>query len=351
MTRREMLLAVGACVQLAPGAVPQKRPFPRMQAVPLPDDQISLERDDKEIARYHFGALLNRPFVFPIIGPSGRTLTRMGHPGDPYSHSHHNSVWISYAKVNGVDFWADRGRNHGRIVHQKTIDLIDSDIRAGIISESRWISDSGVALLSESRETWAYPLMDGEWMLVIDLKLEAMADEVSFDRAGFGPIGVRVAKPLSVHFGGGVIRNSENAEGEPAVFRKPARWVDYSGWIAPEIQEGLTLFDHPLNLSHPSPFHVREDGWMGAMLSTERAVTVARGRPLYLRYGLFVHSGMPETMYLNTRWQEFANLDLHPPSGPPANERDCLHGGHRGFNTPRTFASTKECLDFVRRLK
>ena len=127
------------------------------------------------------------------------------------------------------------------------------------------------------------------------------------------------------------MRNSEGAEGEPAIFHQPARWVDYSGYIAPGVIEGLTLFDHPLNPYHPSPFHVREDGWMGAMLSTDRATTVAPGRSLHLRYGVYVHAGMPEGAQIEGRWKEFAGLNLHPPYGPPKNGRDCLNGSHRLF--------------------
>jgi hypothetical protein len=249
--------------------------------------------------------------------------------------------------VNGTDFWSDRGPNCGRIVQQQIVDLIDGDDRAGVIAKGAWFAHAAETLMRETPETWVYPLAGAQWMLVIDLLLDPASGDVTFDQAGFGPIGVRVAKSLSVHFGGGVIRNSEGAEGAPAIFRRTARWVDYSGYIAPDVLEGLTLFDHPANTSHPSPFHVREDGWMGAMLSTERAVSVVRGRPLHLRYGVYVHSGIPEPMSLNARWQEFASLDLHPLFGPPKSERDCLHGGHRRFNTPRSFASTKECLDFV----
>jgi hypothetical protein len=49
-----------------------------MQAVPQPYKQVSFQRGGGEIARFHFGAALKRPFVFPLVGPSGRSLTRLG---------------------------------------------------------------------------------------------------------------------------------------------------------------------------------------------------------------------------------------------------------------------------------
>src|SRR6185436_6103181 len=87
-------LSVGGAASLR--AVPEPKPVPRMQAIPLPRHEVSFQRDGVEIARYHFDPSLRRPFVFPIIGPAGRSLTRMGHPRDPESHSHHKSVWISH---------------------------------------------------------------------------------------------------------------------------------------------------------------------------------------------------------------------------------------------------------------
>ncbi|MBS0278961.1 MAG: PmoA family protein [Proteobacteria bacterium] len=321
--------------------------IPRMQAVPEPYDQVSFQRDSQEIARFHYGKSLRRPFVYPIASPSGRTLTRMGHPGDPYGHSHHNSVWISYSDVNGVDFWSDRGKNCGTIAVDRVVDLFDEEDRAGVLSEGVWKAADGRSILSEKRETWAYPLEGKEWLLVLDLTLDAVNSKAVFAQSGFGPIGVRVSKWISEHFGNGRLRNSEGGQGEPAIFRKPARWTDCSGTVMAQAEEGIALFDHPMNPSHPSPFHVRADGWMGAMLSTKQAVEITPGHPLHLRYGVYSHAGIPDISSIDRMWTRFARLDLHPPFGPPTAERDCLHGGHRRFNRPRAFRSAKDCIDFV----
>jgi len=49
----------------------------------------------------------------------------MGHPHDPESHSHHNSVWISHYDVDGVYFWGDRGK--GKIRHKRIVEFADAD--------------------------------------------------------------------------------------------------------------------------------------------------------------------------------------------------------------------------------
>src|ERR1041384_1814704 len=98
-----------------------------------------------------------------------------------------------------------------------------------------------------------------------------------------------MAKTVGVRDGGGTIRNSEGGVDEAGCFRKPARWVDYSGPMAPEISEGSTLFDHPQNPHPPPAFHVRDDGWMGAALTFAGEIVIPPGQPLRLKYALYVH--------------------------------------------------------------
>jgi hypothetical protein len=286
-----------------------------MQATPQPYDQIAFQRDGDEIARYHFASALKRPFIYPLIGPSGRSLTRMGHPHDPVGHSHHNSVWISHNDVNGVSFWADAGKNLGRIVHQKIERLTDGDTEASVTALNAWIDDpTKKTLLTERRKTTVQLLEKGEWLLILDLQFDAK-ETVTLGRSPFGIVGVRMAKSIGVNDGNGTIRNSEGRVNEKEVFWRPAKWVDYSGAIVGRTVEGITLFDHPSNPNHPSVFHVRNDGWMGASLTFDGPRKIEPGQPLRLRYGLYVHAGQPSVEALERRWSGFAKtegVDLTP---------------------------------------
>jgi hypothetical protein len=308
---RMMWFIALAAALAAQSELPNARPIPRMQAVPMAQHQISFQREGTEIARFHYGPALGRPFVFPVIGPSGHMLTRLGHPGDPDSHSHHNSVWFSMAGVGGVDFWSDKGP--GKIVVRRVAELGDFDDRSFVTTDAEWRDTrAGKVLLKERRTTTARALARGEWVLVLDLEVTPAGAAVTVDKDQFGPIGIRVAKTMGVAHGGGRIRNSEGAEGEKAIFRKPARWVDYSGLSAPGVVEGLTLMDHPSNPRHPQPFHVREDGWMGIFLTLGEALTIQANAPLRLRYGVWVHAGLPAREAIDRQWREFTEL---PASG------------------------------------
>ncbi|PQO37904.1 PmoA family protein [Blastopirellula marina] len=291
--------------------LPQAKPVPTMQVLPLPHDQISVTRNGKEISRYHFAPDLERPFLYPIVGPSGRSLTRMGHPHDPNGHSHHNSVWIAHHDVNGVDFWADP--SPGKIKQVRVGQFVDQNDRAVIQMINAWIDTENEKPLLEERRTMTFvPLPEDEWLLAIAIQLTASSGPVTFGDTPFGPLGVRMAKTIGVHDGGGTIRNSEGQVDEKEVFRKPARWVDYSGPITSEANEGITLMNHRDNPTFPSAFHVRNDGWMGATMSHEQPSELKQGESLMLRYGLYVHAGVASPEKIEQAFAAYHEVPLLP---------------------------------------
>ena len=299
-----ILIAANTSPQTASSA---PKPVPRMQVIPMPYHQASFQRDGVEIARYHFGPSLHRPFIFPVIGPSGRSLTRMGHPHDPESHSHHNSVWISHHDVGGIDFWSDGG--NGKIRHKRILKFEDGNQASSITAENQWISNKGRILLNETRRVIDVPLDGSEWLMIIDMEFKANETPVTIGKTPFGMIGVRMAKTIGVNDGGGTIRNSEGAVNEKEVFWKRARWVDYYGPVARGKLEGITLFDHPVNPNFPSYFNVRNDGWMGDSLTFDKPRTIQPNKQLRLRYGLYIHNDIKAKDTIEANWRQFTKIE------------------------------------------
>ncbi len=291
----------------AQNKLPEPKQLPPLQVIPMPYDQASFQRNGVEITRYHFGPGLHRPFLFPVIGPSGYSLTRIGHPHDPESHSHHNSVWISHNDVNGTSFWSDRG--DGKIRHKRIVKFEDSGECSSIITENEWVTNDGKVLLLETRKVTVLLLENSEWLLIIGMELKPKYSEVALGKTPFGMIGVRMAKTIGVNDGGGRIRNSEGAVNEKEVFWKRAKWVDYSGAITNEKIEGITLFDHPNNPNFPTTFHVRNDGWMGASVTFDGPKKIRSNEALHLRYGLYIHSDMKSIDTIETQWKRFSKTD------------------------------------------
>jgi hypothetical protein len=113
-----------------------------------------------------------------------------------------------------------------------------------------------------------------------------------------------------VRDGGGRILNSQGGINEKAVFRLPARWMDYSGPVALGKHAGITLLDHPNNPGFPNPFHVRDDGWMGICLTLNGPMTLEKGTTLKLRYGLWCHDDIPNSDAIEHVFHIFTQLPL-----------------------------------------
>ncbi len=295
----------------------ETRAVPRVQAVPMPDSRTSFQLDGHELTACHYALSNRRVFWYPAMTSLGRSLTRMGHPHDPLTHSHHNSIWMAHANIDGVTFWADRGKKTGQI---KNVEIpreaySDSDVSASMQMLNHWISDEDSSvLLIETRRSEVI-LLDGiqSWMMVLDIAFTVPSKRTAtFNPTPFGLIAVRLAKSIGVHDGGGRILNSEGAVNEKEVFHKPARWCDYSGRLTNDQIgfAGITLMNHPANPENPTPFHVRDDGWMGACLNLDSKIEVTLEAPLRLRYGLWMHDKIVSQEECETIWKRFCETKM-----------------------------------------
>lgn len=285
--------------------------FPRNQLEPLPDHQVAFQVEGNERLRWHFGTSYPRPFFFPLLGPSGVSLTRMGHPGAS-NHDHHRSVWFAHAKVLGIDFWSDRTR--ARIRQKRWLAYEDGEEEAIVGSLLGWYDGHDPKeLLEQELIASMRPGPEGETFLELQSTFRPRAESLEFGKTNFGFLAVRVAKHISAYFGGGQLTSSEGKKGEPAIFGQRAKWMDYTGpgnRGKESDREGITYFDHPKNPDYPSYWHVREDGWMGASVCFKGPVNTTRKSPLVLRYLLHVHRGDIDADRANLLARAFA---IKPP--------------------------------------
>ena len=283
--------------------------FARVQAVPVPNDQVAFEIDGAEVARYHYGGGASKPYVFPLIGPAGRRLTRLTHPHDPEGHGHHLSIWVGHRAVEGLNFWEESGC---RIVHDRIEQYTDGAEAASVTARNTWRNPEGTAVLAEERTVTVWALPKDERYLDVVCRFTPVEGAVVLGKTPFGFFAMRVAKTMSVADGGGTIRNSEGAVDEEEVFWKRARWVDYAGPVTATETNGVALFDHPSNPRSPSHFHVRNDGWMGASFCLEEPFTIEAGQGLTLRYRLYAHRGGLAPEVIEKHWQGFAEAGRAP---------------------------------------
>lgn len=273
---------------------------PVCRCVPLPHQQVSFQVGTRERLRWHGGSEAPRPFFYPLPGPSGQPLTRMGHPGAP-NHDHHRSIWFAHHDVAGVNFWSDQ--TLARIRQQHWLAYEDGDDEARMAVQLEWTDGHDPAPLLEQEVLCAVRPAGrkehfDETLLEICTQLKPRAELLELGKTNFGLVAVRVAAGLSEYFGGGRLTSAEGRTGEKAIFGRRSAWMDYSGPVpgsdGSSPVEGITFFDHPANPGFPTRWHVREDGWMGASLTMNGPLILHRGEPLVLRYLLHAHGGPVE---------------------------------------------------------
>ena len=191
----------------------------------------------------------------------------------------------------------------------KSVDVpLDFALAPGSAARARGI----VAGRAKRRRIELVVLGSDLWRIDIGTQLSAVGGAVTLGQTPVGLLGVRMANSIELADGGGRILNSEGGVNEVGCFRKAARWVDYSGPVTADVDEGITLLDHPQNLHHPVEFHVRNDGWMGAATTFRAPITLMPEKPLHLKYGLLVHSQRTGATEVEQEWQRFAQEPLRP---------------------------------------
>jgi hypothetical protein len=261
--------------------------LPTCQVIPLPDYQASFQIDGRERLRWHFGPHYPRPFFFPLATASAHALTRMGHPGAP-DHDHHRSIWFAHEKVTGVNFWTDQ--TTARVRQKRWLAYQDNENEAIMAVLLGWNDGHDPKdLLDQELIVAVRPGEHGDTLVELQSTFRPTAESLEFGKTNFGFLAVRVAKAISEFFGDGRLTNSERQFGEPAIFGKPAKWVDYSGEVARGRIEGITYHDHPSNPRYPNAWHVRADGWMSASPCFNGPLVTTSKKPLVLRYLLRAH--------------------------------------------------------------
>jgi hypothetical protein len=299
---QRVFVAIGLVMTGIASAAPL---FPTVEVVPLPYQQIAFEIDGKEVLRYHGAESAPKPYIYPLIGPARKRLTTMSHPEDPHGHRHHRSVWIGHRDVGGYNFWEEK--DGCQIVMTKLETYGHDENSAWFRAAHEWRSPKGQTILREQRTCAVKRLEGGAYYLDLTMMFTSGTGKtVTFGKTPFGLLGVRVTPTMSVKLGGGQILNSSGDQNEAGVHWKKARWVDYTGRVAPNIVNGATLLNHPDNPGSPVTFHVRDEGWMGACFTYDAPYILDAEEIRTLRYRVFVHGPRENRESIESHWNHFA---------------------------------------------
>jgi len=282
--------------------------------------QIDIAVKGQLFTSYHFGEGVVRPYLHPVVGPYDKSVTRgfpmiPDVPGEVKDHPHHRSIWVAHGDVNKVDNWSELS-GHGRMAHRGFEKRIEGPVYAELISKNDWVNHHGMKVLEEERRILVYNTPPYARMMDVEATFHATEGDVTFgDTKEGGIVSVRVASSMDV-VRGGRIENSYGGINEAETWGKRAQWCDYSGPVEGQWV-GISVFDHPENLRHPTYWHVRNYGLMtancfGISYFTQNPknrgdYTLKGGEKLRFRYRLLIHQGDANQGKVKERYHDYIN--------------------------------------------
>lgn len=261
-----------------------------------------------------------RPYLYPLTGPSGANLARP-YPmeaGGAKDHPHHRSMWFTHGGVNGVDFWGD-GKLNGTIKHTAFEQLKTVGAVGSFVAKSSWETPGGKVVMTDERLLRIEALAGGGTMVDWTLKLIASAGDVTFTDTKEGSFALRLCPSLSMTESKAAHITTSTGVADRAAWGTRAKWVTYHGPDPQGNVVSVTIFDHPQNLRHPTWWHARDYGLVAANpfgihdfeRSTDKTkgnYQLAQGQSLTLRYRVLIESGNPVQAKLAERFVEFGKV-------------------------------------------
>lgn len=273
---------------------------------------------------FHHDPANKKPFLWPLNAEGGIGITRDWPMGEietrlGQDHPHQKSFWTAWGDVNGEDLWAEGGNSGAQEV--AAVRHGSGDAMGWISADLIWRGRDGEALLSERRLYRFYNTPASHRLFDVHVRLDATHGDVRInDTKEGGLVAARMRVELS--YRNGVITNAHGDVGEANLWGKPAPWCDYSGELEGIGWRGLALMDHPGNFRHPTAWHVRMYGLMGANafgysyfrerdyaadLPERGDHVISSGESLTMNYRAYVHSGNVEDADVAGRFARYAN--------------------------------------------
>lgn len=289
----------------------------------LLDKKIRVEIDGELFTEYVYQEW-PRPYLFPVIGPGGQSMTRSwpmkdGVAGEQKDHPHHRGLWHGHQYISGYDLW-HQGGGKGTIEHVELLKVESGEVGT-IVVRNRWLSPDKKELCTDVT-TLRFFSKDGGRFIDYNLDITASNGELVFGDEKDGLVAMRVHPSLRVKNaqGGRGPGSALNSAGQrdAALWGKTSKWLDYWGPIDGKTA-GIAMFDHPKNFRHPTTWHARDYGLVTANPfglyffkgekgpRQEGAHTVPAGETKSFRYRFYFHNGDAAAAKTAERYEEYAS--------------------------------------------
>jgi hypothetical protein len=296
-------------------------------------DKVTVNIDGKLFTEYHFTGA-RRPYLYPIIGPTGGAMTRHWPLQDDlateeHDHPHHKGLWWGHHLVNGAGFWEDSakpGAKLGQMIHDGFAEVKSGENEGVLRAKNKWVIDETNEVVGTDERTITFHKGKDGPMIDFDITIKAGDKEMVFGDDKDGAMAIRVAESMRVDKpkpkgekvtpkGDGHILTAEGKKDAEAWGTK-ANWCDYWGPVEGKTA-GVAMFDNPANPRHPTWWHVRTYGLFAAnpfgkaqfeKLPDKNAgeYKIPAGQSITFRYRFYFHAGDTEQAKVAEHYKEYA---------------------------------------------
>jgi hypothetical protein len=295
-------------------------------------NQIDVTIEGQPFTTYYFDPEMAKPYLMPLRTASGVVVTRSfpvrndASQGDPKASSfepHQRPLYFGHGDLDGLDFWqepvfdryySDHGHQaYGHMV-LKNVEEAASEDEAAKIRARFTLNDPSNRVIAEETQSYIFR-GDGRTRTIdCEFVLYATAGPLDIGDSKEGTFGIRLAPGLSGSFAH--MTNSEGAQGEKAIWGKPANWVDYTGVISGQ-PVGVAIFDSPTSFRHPTTWHARAYGLFAANPFGIREFTrdaardgswsVPEGKSVTFRYRVLIHESQFSAAEISAAYSKYAS--------------------------------------------
>jgi hypothetical protein len=242
----------------------------------------------------------NKPFFFPLVGPTGESYTRTYPleilPDEDHDHPHQRSCWFTHGNVNGIDFWSE-GNRFGTVRETERKLVVAGPVVGRLVTTNEWRAADDKKICADERVVTFYRTKTSR---IIDFEFRIVAAEgpVTFGDTKEGMFGLRVASSMdAAKNAGGKITNAEGLTDANA-WGKESPWVDYVGPVKDKMV-GIAIINRPGSFRYPTTWHVRPYGlfaanpfgWHDFGRSDKGDYTVPSGQSIAFFYRVVLHEG------------------------------------------------------------
>jgi hypothetical protein len=279
------------------------------------DNTVALLNGDKVVWQLNHDPVKGKPYIHPLGTIDGSVLTA----NRPADHVWHRALWFSWKTINGLNYWEENrktGLSRGRTEIKSTKVTLAKDFSAKIEMVLSYHPPKKPEILAEKRTiTISTPAKNGRYAIDWTSTFTATGADALLGRTpikgekggrghgGYAGLSIRMARETREW----KILDSKGRQDMKIHGQPGAVWVDSSGKTTSGKQAGVTIFDHPSNTRHPSPWYIAKNmPYFSPAILYNKPFTLKKSKTLTLKYRVLVHPGLADKGMLDGEFKTFA---------------------------------------------